>query len=130
MVASGLDSDHLSSRPNDIPRVSQYRLAAHLGAALVLYTTMIHTALSIRQEWKVSTGAQVAHAVEGTLLRKRNLFRRGVWVLSGLVLFTAVSGELPPTVIPRFAIDPSFSSRGLRRRSRRRSDLQRISRDG
>lgn len=44
MVKSGLEE-----KPNsyDIPRVSQYRLTAHLGSALVLYCYSLWTGLSL-----------------------------------------------------------------------------------
>ncbi|PVD39440.1 hypothetical protein C0Q70_02071 [Pomacea canaliculata] len=43
MVKSGLEE---KPGPNDIPRVSQYRLAAHLGSALLLYTLFLWGGLS------------------------------------------------------------------------------------
>lgn len=46
MVKSGLDKDHrLMKEYNNIPRVSQYRLASHLGLALTIYSSMIWTYL-------------------------------------------------------------------------------------
>ena len=45
MVKSGLESKPVSS--TDIPRVSQYRLASHLAMAVVLYSSMLYTALGI-----------------------------------------------------------------------------------
>ena len=39
MVKSGLDHKNFEG-PNDVPRVSQYRLAAHLSSAVVLYSFM------------------------------------------------------------------------------------------
>ncbi|XP_044772513.1 cytochrome c oxidase assembly protein COX15 homolog isoform X3 [Neomonachus schauinslandi] len=44
MVKSGLEEKPDS---HDIPRVSQYRLAAHLGSALVLYCASMWTSLSL-----------------------------------------------------------------------------------
>ena len=44
MVKSGLQDNPDS---HDIPRVSQYRLASHLGAAFTLYLTMFKTSLNI-----------------------------------------------------------------------------------
>ena len=40
MVKSGLDHKNFEG-PNDVPRVSQYRLAAHLSSAVVLYSFML-----------------------------------------------------------------------------------------
>ena len=44
MVKSGLDEDKISK--TEIPRVSQYRLAAHLSLAFLLYAGLIWCALS------------------------------------------------------------------------------------
>ena len=44
MVRSGLQD---TPAPGDIPRVSQYRLAAHLGTAVLLYSSMLYTTLGI-----------------------------------------------------------------------------------
>jgi heme a synthase len=43
MVKSGLE---VKDDPNAVPRVSQYRLAAHLGSAMVLYTLFLWQGLS------------------------------------------------------------------------------------
>jgi len=45
MVKSGLKFE--AKRETDIPRVSQYRLAAHFGMAILLYSSMLYTALGI-----------------------------------------------------------------------------------
>ena len=44
MVRSGLEKKPLL---DDVPRVSQYRLAAHLGTAVLLYSSMLYTALGL-----------------------------------------------------------------------------------
>ena len=44
MVKSGLDEEQISK--TQIPRVSQYRLAAHLGSAFTLYSLMFWQALT------------------------------------------------------------------------------------
>ena len=44
MVRSGLETKPSSV---EIPRVSQYRLASHLGLAFLLYASMLYTALGI-----------------------------------------------------------------------------------
>jgi len=46
MVKSGLDPKNFEG-PNDMPRVSQYRLAAHLSTAMVLYSFMLWNSMSI-----------------------------------------------------------------------------------
>lgn len=54
MVKSGLEEKPYS---HDIPRVSQYRLAAHLGSALVLYCASLWSGLSLLlPQHKVSSG--------------------------------------------------------------------------
>lgn len=45
MVKSGLE-EPAEPGPNDIPRVSQYRLASHLGSALILYTLFLWQGLA------------------------------------------------------------------------------------
>lgn len=44
MVKSGLEEKPDS---HDIPRVSQYRLSAHLGSALLLYSASLWTGLTL-----------------------------------------------------------------------------------
>jgi len=46
MVKSGLDHDNFKG-PSDVPRVSQYRLAAHLSSAMVLYSTFLWSSMSV-----------------------------------------------------------------------------------
>lgn len=103
MVKSGLDEE-IFTTPGAVPRVSQYRLAAHLGAALVLYTGMIHTANTIKRDWKYAMGAENVKIAGVTgadrvkaLLDNPAVKRFGKWstLVGGMVLFTAVSGECP-----------------------------------
>jgi len=44
MVKSGLEVS--DDDPNAVPRVSQYRLAAHLGSAVVLYSLLLWQGMS------------------------------------------------------------------------------------
>lgn len=44
MVKSGLKED---PDPNAVPRVSQYRLATHLGTALAIYVAMLWTGMTL-----------------------------------------------------------------------------------
>ena len=46
MVKSGLEHENFLG-PNDVPRVSQYRLAAHLSSAVVLYSLLFWNAKDI-----------------------------------------------------------------------------------
>ncbi|XP_074855475.1 heme A synthase COX15 isoform X2 [Carettochelys insculpta] len=78
MVKSGLEEKPDS---HDIPRVSQYRLAAHLGSALILYCASLWSGLSLLLP---------QHRLPETheLLRLRR-FAHGT---TGLVFLTALSG--------------------------------------
>ena len=99
MVKSGLD-ESLMDAPGAVPRVSQYRLAAHLGTALVLYAGMFGTGLAIIKDWKFSNGAAWSgfkgpndfHAVLNNPIVRT--FKRQAWGLTGLVLLTALSGAV------------------------------------
>ncbi|XP_053165780.1 cytochrome c oxidase assembly protein COX15 homolog isoform X2 [Hemicordylus capensis] len=78
MVKSGLEEKPDS---HDIPRVSQYRLAAHLGSALVLYCYSLWTGLSLLLP---------QHKLPET--RQILLLRRLAHGTAGLIFFTALSG--------------------------------------
>ncbi|EMP36460.1 Cytochrome c oxidase assembly protein COX15 like protein [Chelonia mydas] len=78
MVKSGLEEKPDS---HDIPRVSQYRLAAHLGSALVLYCASLWSGLSLLlPQHKLPETYQ--------LLRLRR-FAHGT---AGIIFLTALSG--------------------------------------
>ncbi|XP_042358321.1 cytochrome c oxidase assembly protein COX15 homolog [Plectropomus leopardus] len=78
MVKSGLEEKPESY---DIPRVSQYRLSAHLGSALLLYCASLWTGLSLLLP---------AHKLAETKrLMQLRRFAKGT---GGLVFLTALSG--------------------------------------
>lgn len=78
MVKSGLEEKPESY---DIPRVSQYRLSAHLGSALLLYCASLWTGLTMLRP---------AHKMtETTRLLQLRRFAKGT---GGLVFLTALSG--------------------------------------
>lgn len=79
MVKSGLEEKPDS---HDIPRVSQYRLAAHLGSALVLYCGSLWTSLSLLLP---------QHKLPET--RQLLQLRRFAHGTAGLVFLTALSGR-------------------------------------
>jgi len=82
MVKSGLSQDIIDT--NSVPRVSQYRLAAHFSAAVTLYIGMLYTALSLRRDMK---GAQpLANSVP---MRR---FKTLAHVAGAMVFVTAISG--------------------------------------
>ncbi len=55
MVKSGL-SEELMTTSNAVPRVSHYRLAAHLGSAFLLYAGMLLTGLQVLRDAKIANG--------------------------------------------------------------------------
>jgi len=81
MVKSGLeDRFHGES---DVPRVSQYRLAAHLGSALILYSLFLWTSLH---------HLVPAQSMQATLATMK--FKRFVHLSKAAVFLTALSGSL------------------------------------
>lgn len=92
MVKSGLNQDFLQE-PGAHPRVSQYRLATHLGAAFFLYMAMFSTGLDILREHKWIKNPQNAMkefaALNSPAIKP---FRRIVTALTCLVFVTAMSG--------------------------------------
>ncbi|XP_063047684.1 cytochrome c oxidase assembly protein COX15 homolog [Engraulis encrasicolus] len=78
MVKSGLEEKPES---HDIPRVSQYRLASHLGSALLLYCASLWTGLTLM--------LTPNKFVETQGLTKLRRFAKGT---GGLVFATALSG--------------------------------------
>ncbi|KAI0029540.1 electron transfer protein 1 [Vararia minispora EC-137] len=96
MVKSGLE-DEILTTPGAIPRVSQYRLAAHLGAALVLYAGMFYSGISIMKDGKFAhkgTWAGLRDAGNTWMQTSKALraFRRHSALLTALVFLTAFSG--------------------------------------
>ncbi|KAF9534963.1 cytochrome oxidase assembly [Crepidotus variabilis] len=100
MVKSGLE-DSLMETPGAIPRVSQYRLAAHLGMAFLLYLGMFGTGMAVIKDWKFAHGApwsgfkgngsvaEIQSILNNPLVKS---FKKQSWVVTGLVLLTALSG--------------------------------------
>ncbi|KAG9009866.1 Cytochrome c oxidase assembly protein cox15 [Tulasnella sp. JGI-2019a] len=94
MVKSGLE-ESLMDTPSAVPRVSQYRLAAHLGAALALYCGMLGTAFAVRSDWRWANGGTEKHIAALNEFLKTGggrRFKAGVIGLLGLVFLTALSG--------------------------------------
>jgi len=83
MVKSGLDHDNFLG-PNDVPRVSQYRLAAHLSSAVVLYSLLFWSAKEILRP------AMKFDPAKMTPLLAR--FRKLAMASKGMAFFTLVSG--------------------------------------
>merc|ERR1712198_249910 len=83
MVKSGLDHENFLG-PNDVPRVSQYRLAAHLTSAVTLYSFLFWNAKEILFPAFKIEPSQVTPAM--AKLRKMVISSKG------LVFLTLVSG--------------------------------------
>jgi len=93
MVKSGLKDDLFA--PGSHPRVSQYRLTAHLGTAFLCYTAMLWNGLSILRDHKLWTDP--ARGNQNLLrysARELSVFRKSVAGLALLVFATAMSGGL------------------------------------
>lgn len=97
MVESGLKEENFA-HVGAHPRVSQYRLSAHLGAALALYVATLYAGLSAARDWKAGRGGSVSgvsdpESVLGSgatkaVRRFRFIARSGL----GIVFLTALSG--------------------------------------
>ena len=86
MVKSGLKSEIVENR--EVPRVSAYRLAAHLGKAFALYGLLTNTAINILSP--ISTGNMSnTHNTHNAMIRK---FKSKAHGLAALTFFTALSG--------------------------------------
>ncbi|KAJ5727296.1 hypothetical protein N7493_005116 [Penicillium malachiteum] len=93
MVKSGLKDDLFA--PGSHPRVSQYRLTAHLGAAFGCYVAMLWNGLAILRTHKLMKDAAAGIKTLDALKDPRlALFRRSVAGLALLVFTTAMSGAL------------------------------------
>ena len=96
MVKSGLKAEELYAQ-DGIPRVSQYRLAAHLGTAFGVYTIMILLGLSVLKKnrfLRLDTLARTKwiESLSGPQVKR---FRGKVVGLSHLIFVTALSGVFP-----------------------------------
>jgi len=83
MVKSGLDHNNFLG-PCDVPRVSQYRLAAHLSSAVVLYSVLFWSSKDVLRPAITWNPANITPA----LLK----FRKLVMASKGLAFLTLVSG--------------------------------------
>lgn len=94
MVASGL-RDELFDDAASPPRVSQYRLATHLGTAFICYSWMLLTGLGILRDRRAranpEAAAQLANVLANPALRR---FKIAVTALTALVFTTVMSGAL------------------------------------
>ncbi|POR35192.1 Electron transfer protein 1, mitochondrial [Tolypocladium paradoxum] len=93
MVKSGLKDDLFA--PGSHPRVSQYRLTAHLATAFVCYSWMLLSGLAVLRAHRMLADPKAAldaiRAVQNPALAT---FRRSALALAALVFATAMSGGL------------------------------------
>ena len=93
MVKSGLKDDLFATGSH--PRVSQYRLVAHLGTAFLCYSAMLWNGMSILRTQKLLADLPMAVATFQRLKDPRlRTFRLSVGALAVLVFITAMSGGL------------------------------------
>ncbi|KAI0594894.1 COX15-CtaA-domain-containing protein [Biscogniauxia sp. FL1348] len=93
MVKSGLRDDLFA--PGSHPRVSQYRLTAHLATAFVCYSWMLLAGLSILRTHRLLVDPAKALKLAETLKSPAIApFRRSVTALTALVFITVLSGAL------------------------------------
>jgi cytochrome c oxidase assembly protein subunit 15 len=94
MVKSGLQDD-LFAKPGSHPRVSQYRLTAHLGAAFAVYAAMLWSGLDILRDNRLLKNPQEAiKAVQSLTVPQLRVFRGLVGLLVAMVFTTAMTGGL------------------------------------
>ncbi|OLL26894.1 Cytochrome c oxidase assembly protein COX15 [Neolecta irregularis DAH-3] len=90
MVRSGLGEDLKDQ--SGVPRVSQYRLATHLGLAFTVYLLMLHTGLSILNEHRFSASHAYRDAIIALKLPALRNFKIAVGLTGAMVFLTALSG--------------------------------------
>ncbi|KAI2636781.1 putative cytochrome c oxidase assembly protein [Xylaria nigripes] len=93
MVRSGLKDDLFA--PGSHPRVSQYRLAAHLATAFVCYSWMLLAGLSVLKTRRLlAKPADAMKLIEALKQPALIPLRRSVAALTALVFITVLSGAL------------------------------------
>ncbi|ORY07492.1 cytochrome oxidase assembly [Basidiobolus meristosporus CBS 931.73] len=89
MVKSGLAHELVENK--GVPRVSQYRLTAHLASAFFLYVGCLLTGWDILRNAKLAKGGN-QHLLAGINNPRLNFLRRSALGLCGLILLTSFSG--------------------------------------
>ncbi|KAI9499089.1 COX15/CtaA family [Zychaea mexicana] len=93
MVKSGLNQA-LMEEPGAVPRVSQYRLTAHLATAFMIYAATIFVAADILRQHKIATGTypkETAAMLNNPVLHR---FRRCGHIMGSIIFLTAMTGGL------------------------------------
>ncbi|GAA5984163.1 hypothetical protein JCM10908_006077 [Rhodotorula pacifica] len=98
MVKSGLDEKSVQEL-GGVPRVSQYRLAAHLGMAFLVYSACLRFGLGAGRDWKLARKVKglagwktVEETVRGLQSKTVGRTRALVTLVTALVFTTALSG--------------------------------------
>lgn len=102
MVSSGLTKEGIDEAgPHGVARVSQYRLAAHLVLALVIYASCLRLGAGLWRDMMLARGRGVGSTFGNAdiswsqlMSPKASGHKRRINRLTGLVLFTACSGAL------------------------------------
>lgn len=87
MVKSGLKSEIVEN--GEVPRVSAYRLAAHLGTAFALYGLLTNTAINILSP---NEPTQILATLNESSLKMIRKLKSKAHGLAALTFFTALSG--------------------------------------
>lgn len=90
MVKSGLEDRF--HEPSDVPRVSQYRLAAHLGLAFLIYIGFLYNSLKLLIPASPLALNTVAPEGKNELIRNMAKFKKMIYCTKGLAFLTALSG--------------------------------------
>ena len=131
MVQSGLEPTNFIE-DGAVPRVSQYRLAAHLSAALVLYAGMFAAALAVRADWRFARDGAWGRMADGRsweevlrhpLVRR---FKAHAAIVTTLVFLTALSGATQSLTHSLTKLTRASPPRCIRCWPRRRPRIQRV----
>lgn len=90
MVKSGLENEFKD--PSDVPRVSQYRLSAHLGLAFIIYSGLLYSALDHLVPVQTTISGYFSSRIVQTNLNRLKRFKFLVYSSKGLIFFTAITG--------------------------------------
>ncbi|KAG2182412.1 hypothetical protein INT43_007342 [Umbelopsis isabellina] len=93
MVKSGL-SQALMKEPGAVPRVSQYRLTAHLATAFVIYGSTIMVAADIIRQHRLANGRITKDLIRAINNPALNRFRTAALFMLHFIFATAMTGGL------------------------------------
>jgi cytochrome c oxidase assembly protein subunit 15 len=93
MVKSGL-SKAMMKEPGAVPRVSQYRLTAHLATAFIIYGSTVMVASDIMRQAKLANGTFPKDLVKAINNPALNRMRTAALFMTCFVFMTAMTGGL------------------------------------